>query len=34
MEALGLYVYNFIRGFGWTYKRGVGGGEGLYPGGI
>ena len=29
-NALGLY--NFIRGFGWAYKRG--GGGGLYPGGL
>ena len=28
-KALGLY--NFIRGFGWAYKRG---GGGLYPGGL
>ena len=27
LKALGLY--NFIRGFGWAYKRG-----GLYPGGL
>ena len=27
-KALGLY--NFIRGFGWAYKRG----GGLYPGGL
>ena len=27
-------LYNFKRGFGWAYKRGGGGGWGLYPGGL
>ena len=31
-KALGLY--NFKRGFGWAYKRGGGGREGLYPEGL